>query len=89
MELKNKLYHHHKSKFVLAMKQLSFSMLSLVAVFSAVAIPTYISSISDQKVVTQASEEVETQNDVKPEEKNAQENEEQEENQKEEKLLAY
>ena len=42
MVVKNKLYKHHKSKFVLAMRNFSIATLSLLALFGLCAIPTYI-----------------------------------------------
>ncbi len=42
MVVKNKLYKHHKNKFVLAMRNFSISIASLLAVIAIVAIPTYI-----------------------------------------------
>ena len=42
MQVKNKLYKHHKSKFVLVMRNFSIAFSSLVALLAIVAIPTYI-----------------------------------------------
>ena len=50
MVVKNKLYKHHKSKFVLAMRNFSTATLSLLALFGLCAIPTYINSDVDNKI---------------------------------------
>ncbi len=42
MQIKNKLYKHHRSKFVLVMRNFSIVFSSLVALVAIVAIPTYI-----------------------------------------------
>lgn len=43
MQVKNKLYKHHKSKFVLVMRNFSIAISGLLALGAIVAIPTYIS----------------------------------------------
>lgn len=56
MEMKNKLYRHHKSKVALIMRNFSISFLGLFIFGLAVTIPTYISIISDGGIPTLASE---------------------------------
>lgn len=50
MTVKNKLYKHHKSKFVLVARNLSIALSSFVAIVALAAIPTYFSSNSDTEV---------------------------------------
>ena len=85
MEMKNKLYRHHKSKFVLIVKQFSLTCLGVFSVLSAIAIPTYITTLENQKIVTQAKEENPNE---KTEKDTSGDNEESKED-SEEKLLAY
>ena len=40
MQVKNKLYKHHKSKFVLVMRNLSIAISGLLALGAIMAIPT-------------------------------------------------
>lgn len=47
MEMKNKLYHHHKSKFSLVVKKFSLCSLGVFGFIAMIAIPTYISTLSD------------------------------------------
>lgn len=60
MQVKNKLYKHHKSKFVLVMRNFSIVFSSVVALLAIVAIPTYISerniSEAEAKVEENSSE---------------------------------
>ena len=59
MNMKNKLYKHHKSKSSFVVRELSFSVLGLSLVALAVALPAYFSTHKDEKVPTLAeSEEV-------------------------------
>lgn len=85
MEMKNKLFRHHKSKFALVVKQFSLTCLGVFAVLSAVAIPTYISTLGNQKVVTQAKEE----NGKEKQDNKANEDSVENDKDNEEKLLAY
>ena len=57
MQVKNKLYKHHRSKFVLVMRNLSITVTGLVAVFAIVAIPTYISEKNISKAEAEKANE--------------------------------
>ena len=75
MEMKNKLYCHHKSKISLVMKRFSLTCLGVITVVLTITIPTYISTSENQKVVTEAREsdeqkEVEEVNDNEEENNN-------------------
>jgi hypothetical protein len=56
MEMKNKLFHHHKSKFSIVMRNFSLSCLAIFGVVGAVTVPTYISIHQSQKSEMKASE---------------------------------
>lgn len=56
MEMKNKLFCHHKSKFSLVMKRFSLACLGAATVLTAVIVPTYLSILGNEKVITEASE---------------------------------
>jgi cytoskeletal protein RodZ len=58
MQVKNKLYKHHKSKFVLVVRNLSITVTGLVALFAVVAIPTYISEKNISKAEAENSNEI-------------------------------
>ena len=58
MQVKNKLYKHHRSKFVLVMRNLSITVTGLAAIFAFVAIPTYISERNIAKAEAEKSNEV-------------------------------
>ena len=81
MEMKNKLYCHHKSKAGMLTKQFSVALFGLSVAFGVVAVPTYISSLENNKVATLASEG-EKEND-------ANENDENSVTETEENLLEY
>ena len=63
---KNKLYKHHKSKFVLAVRNFSLGLASFVAIVAIAAIPTYLSTnnVSEANAV----DEVEIKQSVTEEE---------------------
>ena len=56
MEMKNKLYCHHKSKFALKMRNFAFVSLAIFLFASAITIPTYLSISQNGNVPTLASE---------------------------------
>ena len=85
MEMKDKLYCHHKSKFSLVMKRFSLTCLGVISVLSAIAVPTYISTLKNDKVVTEASE---LESNKKSESKNP-DNEKEDSLDSEEKILEY
>lgn len=85
MEMKDKLYCHHKSKISLVMKRFSLTCLGLISVISAIIIPTYISTTGNSKVVTEA-QETKADNDL---EENVEEKEENDNPELEDNLLAY
>lgn len=55
MVMKNKLYKHHKNKFVLLMRNFSLTFASIFAIAVVAAIPTYISSNQSSQVTTAES----------------------------------
>ena len=57
MEMKNKLFCHHKSKFSLLLKRFSLTCIGVVSVIAAVTVPTYISMLEDSKAVAQETSE--------------------------------
>lgn len=63
MEMKNKLFHHHKSKFSIVVRNFSLSCLAIFGVVGALSIPTYISIHQSEKTEMKASE-VENENPV-------------------------
>jgi len=70
MLVKNKLYKHHKSKFVLAMRNFSIALSGFLILGGVVAIPTYISdkSVAEaeaKKIDEEIPEELEEANDLK------------------------
>ena len=80
MTRKNKLYKHHKSKSYFYIKDFSFAILGLVAIGTAITVPTYIASHKTEEI------------SIKAESNNANENENSEaveENNQEEELLHY
>ena len=58
MEMKNKLFRHHKSKFGLIARNFSMVFIGVFTLLSAVTIPTYLSVRGDLRIQMQASEEV-------------------------------
>ena len=76
MVMKNKLQKHHKSKFVLLLREFSVLVGSVTLFCSAIAIPTYISVNSGEKVATEASTQKEEEKVVKEKEDNPSESEE-------------
>lgn len=88
MEIKNKLYCHHKSKISFIFRNFSLAFVGIFVLFSAVTIPTYFSIRGEEKVPTQASEEI---SDNKVDEKldNSNENSEEEEQILDQELLNY
>lgn len=65
MKMNNKLFCHHKSKSSILMKEFSLTFLGVFTLMSTIAVPTYISTLSTQKIVTQASEEKENESNEK------------------------
>ena len=61
MEMKNKLFHHHKSKFSIVVRNFSLSCLAIFGTIGAITVPTYISIHQSVKSEMKASE-VETEN---------------------------
>lgn len=57
MEMKNKLFRHHKSKLSLFARNFSLACVGVFMVLGGIAIPTYFSISSNLNIVTQASEE--------------------------------
>ena len=74
MEMKNKLYRHHKSKASIVLRNFSLSFLGIFLAFSAITIPTYFSVRGDNRQQMQASE-VEVVENPGEEENNNTENE--------------
>lgn len=56
MEMKNKLFHHHKSKFSIVMRNFSLSVVGVFAFVAAISVPTYISIHNEQKMEMKATE---------------------------------
>ena len=56
MTMKNKLYHHHKSKFSIVMRNFSLSVVGVFAFVAAISVPTYISIHNEQKMEMKATE---------------------------------
>ena len=56
MEMKNKLFHHHKSKFSIVMRNFSLSVTGVFLFVAALSVPTYISIHNEQKMEMKASE---------------------------------
>ena len=54
MVKKNKLYKHHKSKAFFYVRNFSFVFLGILGVGLSIGIPTYISSIQEQQISTEA-----------------------------------
>lgn len=54
MNMRNKLYKHHKSKAFFYVRNLSFVFAGLLGIGLSIAIPTYISSIKEQQIQTKA-----------------------------------
>ena len=57
MEMKNKLFRHHKSKFSLVVRNLSFAFIGIFTVLGGIAIPTYISISNHLNIAAQAVED--------------------------------
>ena len=77
MEMKNKLYRHHKSKFSLVLRNFSFAFMGAFLVLGGITIPTYISISSHLNIAAQAVEE-KTEN---PPQNNSDDKEEEKDNQ--------
>ena len=82
MEMKNKLFRHHKSKASIVLRNFSLSFLGIFLAFSAITIPTYFSVRGDNRQQMQASEvevvetpNTEEENETPNEDENAQDNE--------------
>ena len=56
MEMKNKLFHHHKSKFSIVIRNFSLSVAGVFLFVAALSVPTYISIHNEQKMEMKASE---------------------------------
>ena len=54
MTRKNKLYKHHKSKSYFYIKDFSFALLGLLAIGTAITVPTYIASHKTEEVSLKA-----------------------------------
>lgn len=54
MNMKNKLYKHHKSKAFFYVRNFSFVFAGLLGIGLSIAIPTYISSIKEQQISAKA-----------------------------------
>ena len=54
--MKNKLFHHHKSKFSIVVRNFSLSCLAIFGVIGAATVPTYISIHQSEKAEMKASE---------------------------------
>ena len=61
MTMKNKLYKHHRNKALFVLRKFSFVLLGFVGMTSAIAIPTYISSIQESQISTKAQEKEENE----------------------------
>ena len=57
MAVKNKLYKHHRSKFVLTMRNFSIAFGSLFLLAGLIGIPTYISTNNMKQVEAKKVEE--------------------------------
>ena len=57
MNMKNKLFKHHKSKAFFYVRNLSFVFVGLLGIGLSIAIPTYISSIKEQQIAAKAQTE--------------------------------
>ena len=57
MNMKNKLFKHHKSKAFFYVRNLSFVFAGLLGIGLSIAIPTYISSIKEQQIAAKAQTE--------------------------------
>ena len=66
MTMKNKLYKHHKSKMFFYVRNFSFVFLGILGVGLSIGIPTYISSIQEQQISTEAKAQEKLEED-KPE----------------------
>lgn len=55
MVMKNKLNKHHKQKSFFIIRNLAVMAFSLTGLFLAIAIPTYISTISTSNIETRAT----------------------------------
>ena len=66
MNMKNKLYKHHKSKVFFYVRNISFVFVGLLGIGLSIAIPTYISSIKEQQISAkaQAEENVEEEAEI-------------------------
>ena len=57
MEMKNKLFRHHKSKMSLVVRNFSLAFVGVFTILGGITIPTYFSISRSLNVVTQAAEE--------------------------------
>ena len=63
MTMKNKLYHHHKSKFSIVMRNFSLSVVGVFAFVAAISVPTYISIQSTHQSVKAEGEPTDENSD--------------------------
>ena len=78
MEMKNKLYHHHKSKFSFVIRNFSIGFFGFAFLLSAVTIPTYFSVREQTRYEIQAVSE--TNEEETPDIEETETEEDQEEN---------
>ena len=78
MEMKNKLYKHHKRKVTFFLRNFSFAFFGLIAVIGSIAIPTYINVKTNENMMASAASE-----------KSEKQSENEEVNQEEEELLEF
>ena len=57
MEMRNKLYRHHKSKASFVLRHFSIGLFAFILGVSAITIPTYFSVREDERISLKASEE--------------------------------
>lgn len=70
MVMKNKLQKHHKQKAFFVFRNFAFAFFGLMSVTLLVAIPTYISTLSDSNIETKATTEKEDKEVVESSEDN-------------------
>jgi len=71
MEMKNKLYKHHKSRFHFLVKDLSIGTASVFGFLAIVSLPTYISINNQLKMAALASEVNDAENVASEVDKNS------------------
>ena len=62
MNMKNKLFKHHKSKAFFYVRNFSFVFAGLIGICLSISIPTYLSSIKEQQIATKAQADETTEN---------------------------